>query len=594
MKQSLLAFCLFLLLSKLGAQEVPSLSPKQWIQDLNQLERLIQEKHADPFWLSDQEKFSTQVYQSAKILSQPGIASEQGLVELMKVIASLRDGHSSIAGEDRYTYFGYVPMSLEWFEEGFILNRVTREYEEVLGARLLSIEGMEIEEVLEKLRTVIPHANESRVLKFAPYYLHLPGLLYGLGISSSADVMKLKFENSAGKSFELELKNLGADGETEMRSLEAQMPDIPLHRQKADRSYWFSYLEKEKILYLKFNRVSSDKEESIWAFTERLFEFVEANQIEKFVVDIRDNGGGNGGLSAGLWKGIEDNPKINQSGKLFVITGYKTFSAALSFASYLELRTKAIFVGQEACDYLNHPGDSEDYALSNSGIRARLSALYHQSSFFQDERQSLFPDHKLIPSFASFEQGKDEALDFIKAYTHTPKAVAAVENPKLIGTYDFSPERRLMLENRNGKLYVRIEGKMDSPLYQESKHEFGTEVKGLRLSWRKDNSLEVQYPDTKVRVLPKLDNPPPSILGLIYEGNLAAAEQEFLRMKESCPSCHLHKDHALAGLALEVLYDLRSTLGADKARELAKEILKMSMRINPASHDFSKESLKYY
>ena len=169
-----------------------------------------------------------------------------------------------------------------------------------------------------------------------------------------------------------------------------------------------------------------------------------------------------------------------------------------------------------------------------------------------------------------------------------------MENTDLIGTYDFSPERRLMLEDREGKLYVRIEGKMHSPLYKESQHEFGTEVKGLRLRWRKDNSLEVQYPDTKVRTLPTLDNPPPSILGLIYQGNLAAAEQEFLRMKESCPACHLHKDHALAGLALEVLYDLRGKLGADKARDLAKEILRMSMRINPAKHDFSKESLKYY
>ena len=250
MKQSLWALSLLLLFSGLRGQELPTLSPKQWIEDLNQLEELIQEKHADPFWLSDEQEFSNQVYQSAKILSRPGIESEKGMVELMKVIASLRDGHSSIAGGDRYTYFGYVPMSLEWFEEGFILSRVAKEHQEALGARLISIEGIAIEEVLQKLKTVIPHANESRVLKFAPYYLHLPGLLYGLGISSSAEVMKLKFENSTGKSFELELKNLGADGETEMRSLEEKMIKIPLHRQQADRSYWFSYLEKEQILYL--------------------------------------------------------------------------------------------------------------------------------------------------------------------------------------------------------------------------------------------------------------------------------------------------------------------------------------------------------
>lgn len=593
-KQMLITLLFLAFFSTLSAQNLSELSPKKWIEDLNQLEQLISEKHAKPFWLEDREVFSEAIYASMKELRKSKLTPEARILELMKVIASMKDGHSSLAGGDRYKYFGYVPMTVESFEEGFILSRVAKEHRNVLGSKLIGIEGMEIELVFRKLREIIPHANESRFLKFAPYYLHLPGLLYGLGISKDSEEVTFNFEMPSGQKIDVKMKNLGGDGETEMRELGDIFEELPLARQEPNRSYWFRYLEEEKLLYVKFNRVSSDKEESIWAFTERLFKYVDANPIDKFVIDIRDNGGGNGALSAALWKGIEENKKINQSGKLFVITGYKTFSAALSFASYLELRTQAIFVGQNPCDYINHPGDSEEYTLSNSGIRIRLSSLYHQSSFFQDDRQSLFPDHEIIPDYASLTQGRDKALEFIRNYKGKRKPGNFVGGEKLIGTYAFSPERHLIISEKAGNLHIEIEGKLSSPLYRSSDSIFETEVQGMRISVGENASLMLSYPDSKVRLLPKIKHPELSLLGYIYKQDLKSAEEKLLELKNTCPDCQLYKDHALSGLALEVLYDLRSKIGSEKARELAKEILRMAIRINPDRNEFATESLKYY
>ena len=576
------------------SQSTPQLSPKQWQQDYDALAQLIQTEHVRPYWLSPKEEIETLIAQGRERIAEKNLSPETRIVEMLTLIASIQDGHSSMRGSDRYEQFGYLPFTAEWFSDGLYIIRAHEDYWGALGGKIMAVEGMPIEEVMQKLRTVVPHANQSRFLKFSPFYLHLPGLLYGLGISDSRRKATFTILDKEGKNQQITFTHTEEEAEEKYVNVDHDLQPIPLYRQHKEKAYWLDYSPEEKLLYVNFNRVMSMKEESIWAFSQRLFELADEEEIEKCVIDIRENGGGNNALSTSLWHGIATHPKLNQSGKLFVITGYKTFSAAISFASYLELRTKAIFVGQKPCDYLNHPGDSEDFSLPHSGIRIGLSQLCHQSSFYQDERPALKPEHPIEISFADYMRGVDPVMEWIREYRHQPKPIATTQDASILGRYEFSPARRLEIREEEGKLFLSISHKLSSPLYKIAPDHFGTEVHQLEIKVEKNGHMNLMYPDGKIRSLSKLKADKPTATELVYAGKMVEAKVAFRQLQLDCPDCYEHKDHALAALALEVLYVQRPSLGEEIARSRARAILNMAIRLNPEDHGFAEESLRYY
>jgi hypothetical protein len=59
------------------------------------------------------------------------------------------------------------------------------------------------------------------------------------------------------------------------------------------------------------------------------------------VIDLSSNQGGDGRLNSPLVQTVMRNNKVNQTGKLFVIIGRLTFSAAMDLSIQLERETKA-------------------------------------------------------------------------------------------------------------------------------------------------------------------------------------------------------------------------------------------------------------
>jgi hypothetical protein len=121
---------------------------------------------------------------------------------------------------------------------------------------------------------------------------------------------------------------------------------LPLYLKRQGDAYWFEYLDNLKLVYFQFNRVQNDAKETIAKFSERLFDFLEHHDVEKLVIDMRWNKGGNNFLNAPILEGLIRSTKINQPGKLFVIVGRNTFSAAMCGATKMERYTKAINGGE--------------------------------------------------------------------------------------------------------------------------------------------------------------------------------------------------------------------------------------------------------
>jgi hypothetical protein len=82
--------------------------------------------------------------------------------------------------------------------------------------------------------------------------------------------------------------------------------------------------------------VSNKDSESVADFYRRVFEFVNTHLVEKFVIDLRWNTGGNNYLNKPLLLGIIKSSKIDRRESVFVIVGRRTFFATQNFVNDLE------------------------------------------------------------------------------------------------------------------------------------------------------------------------------------------------------------------------------------------------------------------
>jgi hypothetical protein len=192
---------------------------------------------------------------------------------------------------------------------------------------------------------------------------------------------------------------------------------LPLYLKRQDDAYWFEYLENRKVVYFQYNSVQNAGKETIAKFSERLFDFLEHHDVQKLVIDMRWNKGGNNFLNAPILEGLIRSTKINPPGKLFVIVGRQTFSAAMCGATQIERYTKAIMVGEPTGSSPNFIGETVIVNLPYSKMSASISDLYWENSVAMDYRTWIAPKIYTPPTFADYQAGRDAALEAILAVT---------------------------------------------------------------------------------------------------------------------------------------------------------------------------------
>jgi hypothetical protein len=201
-----------------------------------------------------------------------------------------------------------------------------------------------------------------------------------------------------------------------MRALVEQHTTMP---------YWFA--EDGRQIYAQINQVANSRDTvplgnvrgtvTLSDFGARIFERIDAGAVDRLVIDLRFNGGGNNDLVRPIVNGVAARPSINQRGKLFVITGRKTYSAAMNFVSLLEDRTEALFVGEPPGGSPLHYGDNVPFTLPNSKLQLRISTLHWDTGVRPaDVREVMEMDLPAPPRFADFVSGVDAPLSAINAY----------------------------------------------------------------------------------------------------------------------------------------------------------------------------------
>jgi hypothetical protein len=386
-----------------------------WRYDLAFLAREIKRLAYAPFAIQPEAEFDRVVAELDAAI--PGLTDAQILVGLMRLVRHLDDGHASVTWrQDDKDLPRMLPVDLFMFSDGLHVIGAGAGCEHLLGARVDKIGGLTVDEVLVALDPIMTRDNEHWLTLRFPVLVRYPAILEAMGIDSTLTV-----QLADGASVEVRPEAVPADFRWDRYPAGwVALADIgpepaPLHLRHRELPFWFEHLRDDDLVYFQFNSVRDHPAEKFAAFCDRLFGFIEDQNVGRLVIDIRWNGGGNTLLTQQLLHHLIASKRLSRRGSLFVIIGRLTFSAAQNTVTAIERETRAIFVGEPTGSRPNFIGESIAFELPYSKLRANAGDLYWQTSWPDDYRPWTAPDLYAPPTFEAYRRNQDPALDAILA-----------------------------------------------------------------------------------------------------------------------------------------------------------------------------------
>ncbi|MEJ2585426.1 MAG: tetratricopeptide repeat protein [Robiginitalea sp.] len=411
----ILLICLFLTPVLNIAQEFTT---AQWQADLTFLQKTIHEEYPFLFKKTTPEAFDTAVAELQR--SIPQMESHEVMVGMARLVASFGYGHTVLGYWENKVPLHELPVVLYHFDDGIYLQGVHRDYENLVGSRLVAIEGVPVEEVLKLMRPVVPAENEMFVKAYGIHYLLFPEFLHAQGVIPA---LKMDIELTLEKEGELTHETLKAvPSERPNRQYGMVIPgeewvpsrdqsETPLYLKNLDRIYHFEYLPEQKTVYVRQSQIQDEKDEDIPTFYAKVFDFIADNPVEKFILDVRLNGGGNNYKNKPIVKGVIRTEKIDKPGKFIVIIGRRTFSACQNLVNELSNYTNAVFIGEPTAENINFYGDNRPVSLPNTGINAYISFAWWQDKPQWENGPWLAPHLATGMTFDQYRSNQDPALE---------------------------------------------------------------------------------------------------------------------------------------------------------------------------------------
>ncbi len=256
--------------------------------------------------------------------------------------------------------------------------------------------------------------------------------------------------------------------------------------------YRFKLLEETGTLYIQLNQCENQPgRETTEMFTRRLDNYVQNHEFQRCVIDLRNNDGGDSGVYARFIQVLRENDKINHYGKLFVLIGRRTFSAAAMLAAQFQLQTKALFVGEATGQGTVFYGGPSLLELPNSRMVFAVSTRQTVAGLPFDGRKTITPDIPVPFTRKDFIEGRDPVLE--RAENYHPPEIKTVFLPvnvleRYTGRYLLSPVKVMDVRRHGSSLRILLsdfipgsEFRFRSDLYPESGNRFTTDIPNVTI-----------------------------------------------------------------------------------------------------------------
>jgi tetratricopeptide (TPR) repeat protein len=473
MKKFILLLCCIALFSATNAQS--KLTAADWQSDLRFLQHTVHKDYSFLFKNITAKDFDAEVDKLHKAI--PALKEHEILAGFARIVASFKYGHTDIGWRESPVKYHVAPVSFYWFSDGVYVEGADKKYEKVIGAKLLKVEGIPVMQALEKVKPLVPAENDQYFKAHGMDYLAIPEALHAQKITAALkNAITYTFEKN-GETFEQSIPAVDAfrfprrygfvNPGAEWAGIRNQ--DITPHYLKnLDKIYYYEYLPESKTVFVRHSQIQDDPQEAIPAFYKKVFEFIEANDVERLVLDVRLNGGGNNYKNKPIVTGIIESKKINKPGKLFVIIGRRTFSACQNLVNELSNYTNALFVGEPTSENINFYGDNRRVELPKSKTPVFLSFAWWQDKPQWENAPWLAPQLAVDMSFEEYKTNKDPMLEACLNFSEKDPVIdpmAHLRNLFMAGKLDeVEAEAKKMVTNPRYR-YVDFEGQINRSGY---------------------------------------------------------------------------------------------------------------------------------
>jgi hypothetical protein len=533
------------------------LTQNQWLQDLNALDYYIRNNHINPFYHNGEKGYLQLFYQAHNYIKQthnPDSNIINGYID--KLVAYTGDGHSYVVG--RTARYDQYPFFLDYFDQDMHITNIDENNQHLLGAKIIAFDNTNVADAKKLIQPFSPSVNTSSIKRESIYLYRHPGLLFAAGITNSAAQVELTLQLTNGKTIKHTFHNNAQRKIKWVQLHENKGVSPPLHRKKVENRQWIKYLPNSNSLYLHYGIVIEKEKGDIRKLSQALVQAINTHQVDKLIIDIRHNPGGDSHFNAALIDVISKQSKINQRGKLFVLTGRNTFSAAINFAGNMEVRTKAIFIGEKVGDSSSFPGESgpqASFKLPNSSIVANLSFSEWNATFDYDQRDAVGLDIPVTTSFTDFITGQDPLLAAALTYkTPEMKVIKLNRNQQFnwIGRYDYSPDKALTIFKQGAQLKMEITEWVFTDLYPISDTEMLTDINGIKLKKLSNGKLVLVQNGNKIKTFKKLKAQNLKPLELLISGQFSLAKAAYIELYRENPSLLSIRGNSLGILASHI------------------------------------------
>jgi len=135
---------------------------------------------------------------------------------------------------------------------------------------------------------------------------------------------------------------------------------------------------------------------------------LDANPVDRFVLDLRHNSGGSSTLLNDLIQAVAERARAGDIGRCFVITGRSTFSAAALNALDFKVATDALVVGEPMGNKPNRFGQLNVFSLPYSGLQVQYATKHFVR--VEGDPPILAPDIFVEGSWEDYVVGRDPVM----------------------------------------------------------------------------------------------------------------------------------------------------------------------------------------
>jgi hypothetical protein len=366
---------------------------------------------------------------------------ERFRVALMRITALADNGHTGLyVGKGGQSF---MPLRVALFADGLYVLRAKSAYADLLGARVESIEGKPVRDVIAVLEQLHGGAEGWRRNNAATYVQSLE-ILYGAAIGSRPDQTNWTFRLPDGSEVTRTLPGENADesephaqmtrwlspqkmkGESsDWRSLISDDADLPLSLRDFNSRFRRAWINRGCTLFIQLKAIADADNQPIGDFLGATTDEMRVHSPCNIVFDMLFNSGGDYTKIARFASHLPD--FVPPHGRIYLLTGAQTFSAAITATAFVKQAAgpRAIILGEPVGDRLTFYGEGNSGCLPHDDLCLHYATGLHDYAhrcddwdrcfwlnwLFPVQVESLAPDETIEMTFTDYTMRRDPVLD---------------------------------------------------------------------------------------------------------------------------------------------------------------------------------------